>query len=377
MAGRTDVRGDVDMRVRRVTRLIIGMSLAFAPVSIAAAQETGPPAVDQTLAPYASTRDSVRLPGGRTIHLVCMGQGRPVVILTAGAGGWSIAWNKVQPGVAAVTRVCAWDRAGFAFSSPSPKPPTSDNDASDLQAALKAGGVTGPYVVVGHSSGAYESVLLADRQPSRVVGMVLVDPAIPDQAAIRDRVTPAMAAMMRAQPDMFGAFLRKCAAALRAGTLRYSGPDPDRCLHPQWPPSYPPELVAALDKRVAETAPETTAAGLETMATSASAAVTDLDSRIVIKPDRNYGSMPLIVLTAGETGSPPDPPAALKAEIPLQQAAWRDAHEAYAKLSTRGVDRVVAGSTHDIPQLKPQVVIDAIDEVVGEVRASGRTKAVH
>src|SRR5205814_1606569 len=114
-----------------------------------------------------------RLPDGRTIHLVCMGQGSPVVILTAGEAGWSIAWNKVQPGVAAKTRVCAWDRAGLAFSSPSPKPPTVDNAASDLQAALAAAGIAGPYVVVGHSLGAYESLLLADRQPSKVVGMVL------------------------------------------------------------------------------------------------------------------------------------------------------------------------------------------------------------
>ncbi len=360
------------MGLKRAPHSIMGLALTCLPLGVAPtalAQEKTPPAVDPSLAAYASTKDSVRLPDGRTIHMVCMGQGSPTVILTAGEAGWGIAWNKVQPGVAARTRVCAWDRAGLALSSPSPKPPTVDNAAADLDAALAAGGIAGPYVVVGHSLGAYESLLLADREPSKVVGMVLVDPAIPDQAAIRDRVTPAMAASIRARPDLGGP-LKKCAAALRAGTLRYDGPDPDRCLHPQWPPSYPPQLRAALDKGLAEAAPETTAAALEMVAASISATVVDLDSKIVIKPDRNYGSMPLIVLTAGESGAPPDPPAELKAEIPLQQAEWRRAHNAYAALSTRGVDRIVADSTHDIPQLRPQVVIDAIDEVVSEARAA-------
>ena len=104
-------------------------------------------AVDPTLLPYASTRDSVRLPDGRTFQFVCMGQGSPVVILTTGANGWSVGWHVVQPAVAARTRVCAWDREGFGLSSGTPKPQTVDQSTTDLQAALKAGRIAGPYVV--------------------------------------------------------------------------------------------------------------------------------------------------------------------------------------------------------------------------------------
>lgn len=365
------------MTVKCKSVLILGISLAFAlpwlnlPVF---AQQSALPVADQTLLPYASTKDSVRLPGGRIIHLVCMGHGHPVVILTAGGSGWSIAWNKVQPAVAARTRTCAWDRAGFGLSGPSPKPQSVDNTTTDLVSALKAGRIVGPYVLVGHSTGAWESLLFADRQPSKVVGMVLVDPSIPDQTAVFDRVTPAQTEWEQAHGnDSLMTLIQKCADGLRAGKVRRGGPDPDGCLRPiSWPPTYPQALRAALDKRLADSSPEEYAAIMENFASYTKSI--DLDSKMVINPHRNYGNMPLIVLTASEFLAPPDYSAAAKAEIPQFHAEWEHAHDAYAALSTRGVNRTVAGSSHDIPQIKPQAVIDAIDEVVGEVRASVRTK---
>lgn len=365
------------MTIRYKPAPILGVSLAVAmpwlnlPV---VAQENASPVVDQTLLPYASTKDSVRLPGGRIIHLVCMGHGRPVVILTAGGGGWSIAWNKVQPTVAARTRTCAWDRAGFGFSGPSPKPQTVDNTTSDLVSSLNIAHIAGPYVLVGHSTGAYESLLFADRRRSDVAGIVLVDPSIPDQTAIFDRVTPAQTEWLRVHGnDSLVTLLQKCAEGLRAGNVRRGGPDPDGCLRPiPWPPTYPRELRAALDKRLADSSPEEIAAAMQTYASYTK--FIDLDSKMVVNPHRHYGNMPVIVLTASEFLSPPDYSAAAKAEIPQFRAEWERAHDAYAALSARGANLTVEGSSHDIPQIKPQAVIEAIDRVVSEARASVRTK---
>jgi pimeloyl-ACP methyl ester carboxylesterase len=297
-----------------------------------------------------------------------------VVVLTAGGGGWSIDWNRIQPAVSARTRTCAWDRPGFGLSGPSPKPQTVNNTTTDLEAALKAGRIAGPYVLVGHSTGAYESLLFADRQPAKVVGMVLVDPSIPDQTAVFDRVTPAQSEWLRVHGNnSLMTLLEKCADGLRAGKVRRGGPDPNGCLRPiPWPPTYPQALRTTLDKRLADSSPEEIAAAMETYASYTKSI--DLDSKMVVNPHRNYGSMPLIVLTASEFLSPPDYSAAAKAEIPQFHAEWERAHDAYAALSTRGVNRTVAGSSHDMPQIKPQAVIDAIDEVVGEVRVSVHTK---
>jgi pimeloyl-ACP methyl ester carboxylesterase len=358
------------MRPTRLVGSIAGVMLAcqaFSTAATALAQDRAAPVVDRTVLPYATTRDSARLPDGRTIHLVCMGQGSPVVLLTAGGSGWSISWAKVQPAVAARTRVCSWDPAGLGLSSPSPQPQTSDVMTSDLQAALKARGIDGPYVVVGHSLGAYVSLILADRRRKSVVGMVLVDPALPDQTAIFDRVTPAQNARMKARPGPVP-FLEKCAAALRSGSVLPGGPDPDGCLRPpDWPPDWPSEFRAALNKNYVDASPAATAAAIATIASNMKSA--DQDAKVVINPKRNYGAMPLIVLTASEFTSPPDYPDAAKAEIPAFEAEWRRGHDAYAALSTRGVDRVVPNSSHEMPDEKPEVVIDAIDAVVDQARS--------
>jgi len=66
-----------------------------------------------------------------------------------------------------------------------------DATTADLEAALEAGPVEPPYVLVGHSVGGYESLLFADRRPSQVAGIVLLDPQYPDEVRILSRVTPA------------------------------------------------------------------------------------------------------------------------------------------------------------------------------------------
>ncbi len=359
---------------------MLGASLAPATLwstQVAVAQEARPPAIDRSLLPYASARDSVRLPDGRTFHLVCMGRGAPVVILSTGAADWSIDWNKVQPEVAKKTRVCAWDRAGFGLSTMPPKIQTVLDTTTDLQDGLEAARIPGPYVVVGMSLGAYESLLLIDRAPSKVVGMVLLDPTIPDQAEVARRTAPTLEAQNQGRRDPLGTFFEKCLAALRAGTVRPGGPDPDGCLHPRWPSDWPPELLFAMDRHPDAAAPEAIAAAMEnTMAWTGGSDTLRQDYKLIVKPGRNYGSMPIVVLTAGEAPNlPPDFPAALRGEVSLSLAARQRGKEAYAALSTRGVHRIVRDSTHNMQQSAWQAVIEAIDQVVDEARASGSPKA--
>jgi pimeloyl-ACP methyl ester carboxylesterase len=141
--------------------------------------------------------------GGRSLYLECRGQGSPTVILEAGAGGRADVWSQdlekpagtrtmVLPGVAAFTRVCAYDRPGTltqpnpsldpdgplfypSRSDPVPQPRTTQDRVNDLHALLGAAGIPGPYVLAAHSAGGLVARLYASEYPDDVVGMVLLD----------------------------------------------------------------------------------------------------------------------------------------------------------------------------------------------------------
>lgn len=350
---------------------ILGAAASACLAAAAPAQQPAPSGVDRSLVPYADRTGSVRLPDGRLLHLVCMGKGSPTVILTAGAGDWSVTWSKVQPVVAKTMRACAWDRAGFGFSTPPAEPQTVDQTTNDLETALKVGRIAGPYVLVGHSLGAYESLLFADRQPASVAGMVLVDPAFPDQLTPLAKAAPAQAAYMLTLANPQGNQLRRCAAALKAGRLSKDGPDPDRCFHPQWPETYPPQLKAALDDGIASASPETLARAWGTMIAMGSPDLLEQDSQIVVNPKRSYGDMPLVVLTRTQFQAPPDYPPAARAEIPAEEAAWNAGHDALAALSWRGLNVRVPVTGHYIHATKPEAVAEAIAQVVRQARTGG------
>jgi pimeloyl-ACP methyl ester carboxylesterase len=114
--------------------------------------------------------------GGRRLNLVCTGKGSPTVILEAGMLADSTAWRRVQPAISLTTRVCSYDRAGMGFSDPAGAPRDASAIVRDLHALLTTGGVAGPYVLVGWSSGGLFTRLYQYRYPSDVAGLVEVDP---------------------------------------------------------------------------------------------------------------------------------------------------------------------------------------------------------
>src|SRR3982750_8546 len=74
--------------------------------------------------------------GGYRLHLYCVGEGTPTVVLDAGLGGGALDWSTVQPGVSKFSRVCAYDRAGMACSDSGVRPRTSRQVVSELHVLL-------------------------------------------------------------------------------------------------------------------------------------------------------------------------------------------------------------------------------------------------
>jgi pimeloyl-ACP methyl ester carboxylesterase len=161
--------------------LVLALVVALLAPAAGRAREATPAAPDGT--PSAAGGDFAGLVdiGGRSLYLTCKGAGSPTVVLESGTGDTSAVWRKVEPEVAASTRVCRYDRAGLGRSDPPPPGVrTLDAVVDDLHALLTAAGVPGPYVLVGHSYGAQMALLYAGRHPADVVGLVLVDPTPTD-----------------------------------------------------------------------------------------------------------------------------------------------------------------------------------------------------
>jgi pimeloyl-ACP methyl ester carboxylesterase len=125
--------------------------------------------------------------GGRRLHVLEAGAGVPTVVFEAALGASAISWCQVQPQIANLTRTFAYDRAGMGFSESGPMPRTAQRIVDELHALLAAANVPKPYLLVGHSYGGMTARLYAHQHPGDVVGLVLLDPAHPQEWLKRTR----------------------------------------------------------------------------------------------------------------------------------------------------------------------------------------------
>lgn len=130
--------------------------------------------------------------GGYRLHIWCQGTGTPTVVLISGFGDYSLDWELVVHAIAPTTRICAYDRAGLAWSDPGPRPRSIERVAGELGTVLARAGVREPYVLVGHSWGGLIARVFHARNTGSVRGMVLVDASHEDQwlGVGRDMVRP-------------------------------------------------------------------------------------------------------------------------------------------------------------------------------------------
>ncbi|MGC2242676.1 MAG: alpha/beta hydrolase [Candidatus Aquilonibacter sp.] len=281
---------------------------------------------------------------GHRLNLVCRGSGRPVVVLDAGLGDWSPSWIPIQQRLASRTTVCAYDRAGYGFSDPASSPRTSDAIARELHGLLHAANLPAPYVLVAHSFGGLNVLAFTELYRREVAGLVLVDGTAPDVTI--------PAAVQTLMDDQLAA-VKKCASAPRPS-----------CFDVLWGISsqpnngVTPQLLAAVKKQAQKPAPYLAVAP-EMQNLTAS-------QREVREQERSLGDLPLVVLTATTHGED-QMPAALRTSLTQFEPAWRSAHKRIAALSTRGHYELVK-SGHYIQFDRPNVVIDAVDQVLSELR---------
>jgi pimeloyl-ACP methyl ester carboxylesterase len=277
--------------------------------------------------------------GGRKMHIHCTGAGSPTVILESGLGDSYVSWRQVQPEIAKFAHVCSYDRAGLGYSDPVSEPRTSKVIAQELQQLLRAAGVNPPYILVGHSMGGYDVRFYAKLYPTEVAGMVLVDASHPDQD---NRFPPELKTMQ-------GGWRRDAellAFATPFGVPRLLGMcDADahvRAADCNWNTAR--EGVAEL-KAFPESAAQTASTG-------------------------SLGDLPLAVLSHDPDKPSSEMPPELAKSVNME---WEKMQEEMAHLSTRGTQTIARNSAHYIQNDRPDVVINAVHNIVDQARSNSAT----
>ncbi|MGD6896620.1 alpha/beta fold hydrolase [Bacillus infantis] len=115
--------------------------------------------------------------------------GNPTIIMDAGYGDYSKAWDPVLEELSMLSRVFTYDRAGLGKSERSNSPRTSREMVKELKQLLTVAAIAPPYLLVGHSFGGGNMRMYATEFPDEVCGLVLVD-STPEE--YRERFLPSM-----------------------------------------------------------------------------------------------------------------------------------------------------------------------------------------
>ena len=236
-----------------------------------------------------------------------------------------------------VTQACSFDRSGLGWSEPGPRDPSANQATDELARLLEASGISGPWIVVGHSLGGLYAQQLLNLRPDLVAALVLVDPATDDQfetiPGLRDLVT---AGSLEALTPLLSL----------TGLHRLALPDV-----PETDPSWVARQLHATSKHLRRASAEWWA--METSAAEVRTARTD------------WGDTPVVVLQAGNSGWPEGWPEDQLLEADSAGAAGM---QRLAQRSTRGRVVVIEQSGHGIPWEDPEAVISAVDSIVAELR---------
>lgn len=117
----------------------------------------------------------------RCLHLLSMGEGGPAVVFESGLMSTVLCWRDIQAEMAKDARAVAYDRAGLGWSDPGPAPRDAEQIVSELHELLDHAQVSPPFILVGHSFGGLTARLFAARYPEEVAGLVLIDPVVPGE----------------------------------------------------------------------------------------------------------------------------------------------------------------------------------------------------
>jgi len=271
--------------------------------------------------------------GGFKMHLNCIGEGSPTVVLDNGLHFGAFGWNNVPQEIAKFTRVCTFDRAGIGWSEASPAGRGINQISRELHDLLINAGEQKPFILAGHSLGGFYVQNYASNYADEVAGVVLIDSSHAEQI-IRsaDDSPPIMLARIAKIAAPIGIF--------RLITGANSGDSPEL---------QERKALQSSTKHLYATADEIL--------------TIEENSRILREKPMELGDKPLIVLTRSLEIQPDDTEKYMRAT-----ENWKEMQKDLARRSTNGKQIVAEKAGHVIHKDEPESVVNAIRQVVEATR---------
>ncbi|MEM9955741.1 MAG: alpha/beta hydrolase [Chloroflexota bacterium] len=288
---------------------------------------------------------------GTLMHIHCEGEGSPTVVFESGLGDDSLIWYRVREEVAETTRTCVYDRIGLGWSEFADTFTSSTAVANRLNTLLENAGESAPFLLVGHSAGGIYVRQYAEQYPDDVAGLVLIDSAHENQAT---RLPEEIVALNNGQSTL----LTVCQIAAPFGLPRLLNSADNYVSHLD----NQPELREQAVSRFYQT--HFCAASLQELQSF------NETVRQTTPPDF-LGDLPIVVLTAGESflDNPEQMPRGLSIDqLEAADETWQIMQRELANLSMNGVQVTVNNAEHHIHLDQPNFVINAITEMVENIR---------
>jgi pimeloyl-ACP methyl ester carboxylesterase len=275
--------------------------------------------------------------GDYRLHLQCVGQGSPTVVLDAGLGAFSLDWGAVQPEIATSTRVCAYDRAGLGWSDPGPRPRGPQQFANELHTLLTNAGIQGPYVLVAHSISGKTARLFASQHPNEVAGMVLIDAR---HESVDEHLTPEQVKAEDTEQRQFQDMIKWMA---RFGLVRL-------LWAPAWPSVLPGSENLSPDTRTAIGVLQARPRQIENAFAEGQGR---MDSNTLLRAAAPLGDAPVVVVASSQSID----------HLPY----WKEAQQIMTGLSSNS-RLIVAPSGHTVHFEQPGLVVESIRQVLDAAR---------
>jgi pimeloyl-ACP methyl ester carboxylesterase len=272
----------------------------------------------------------------------------PTVLLESGSGAWSTHWASVQAKVASFTRVCSYDRAGLGWSESAPKPHDIQRAVRDLDELLARSGEHGPFVFAGWSFGGSIAWLYVQEHLDQSAGLVMVD----------GRAGGFQTWMNEFAPELSNSRVEFMTKLRRFDSLGLA-------------PAFSWYLLRGSNRDSIKGFPAGTGdvlldPGFFARMFGALIEASDTDDISERQMDmRQLGNVPLIVIRHGREGM-----WGLAADKErVAETRWQESQAQLVKKSADAKLEVAEKSGHAIPLEQPEIIVDAIQELVTKQRA--------